>query len=103
MRAFTLSVCLAMVVGAAISCSAEDVRVATGRSPSSFPETFMSFTMDAGTVGRWGRERGSFFYNESVINLAKDLSPCFFRFGGTGEDFTSCVAERVGVAASHRD
>ena len=63
-----------------------DVKLSLDRPASTFPETFMSFTMDAGIVGRWERERGSFFYNESVINLAKELSPCFFRVGGTSEE-----------------
>ena len=63
----------------------------------------MSFTMDAGIVGRWGRESTSFFYNETVIQLAKPLAPCYLRVGGTSQDFTSYDFGGKFVAANASD
>lgn len=40
-------------------------------------------------AGHWGQKRGSFFYNHLARNLAKAVGPCYFRFGGTAEDFTA--------------
>lgn len=104
MQASTSSLCLVLFLAFTfVRCEPLDVKVSLDEAVNTFPEEFMSFTMDAGIVGRWERERGSFFYNESVINLAKELSPCFFRFGGTSEDFTDYSFEGSVVRANSSD
>jgi heparanase 1 len=51
-------------------------------------DRFVSWTMDATLTGRWSTERDGFWYNPITRNLAKQLSPAFFRFGGTQADYT---------------
>lgn len=40
-------------------------------------------------TGSWGTKKDSFFYNKLAQGLAKAVSPCYFRYGGTGEDYTA--------------
>lgn len=55
---------------------------------SEVSKSFVSFTMDAGMTRSWGTKRTSFWYNTLARNLAKHLAPAYFRYGGTGEDYT---------------
>jgi len=45
--------------------------------------------MDAGETGHWGKEKDDFWYNQTILNLAKNLGSSNFRYGGTSADFTA--------------
>ena len=48
-------------------------------------DEFLSITIDAGLAGKWDK----FDFSSPLVNtLAKGLSPCIFRYGGTAEDET---------------
>ena len=81
-----------LLAAALCGCAAAAVphRVAVNLTSPSFTvsKSFVSFTMDAGETGRWYEEKAAFWYNELARALAKPLAPAFFRYGGTGEDYT---------------
>ena len=52
------------------------------------PGSFLCFTMDASETCRWFKEKNAFWYNDTVIALAREIPQCYFRYGGTSEDFT---------------
>ena len=57
--------------------------------------------MDAGETGRWHEERSAFWYNPLARALAKPLAPAYFRYGGTGEDYTEYNFPGSGSTSGH--
>ena len=50
---------------------------------------FLSWTMDASETNKWGKEKDNFWYNQTILNLAKNLGASHFRYGGTSADITA--------------
>ena len=70
------------------AATAAAVKIDTSKERFEVDKRFVSFTMDAGGTGHWGSQKSGFWYNELARSLAKPLAPAFFRYGGTGEDYT---------------